>query len=114
MPSVAEALGALVSRKCLPERHRDRSKRFYQSFAWRRLRYQVLAKNALRNSGTAQCELCGTKAAAGAPLNVDHIVPLSKDWERRLDPTNLQVMCGPCNHGKLNRDDHDWRPEGGK
>jgi 5-methylcytosine-specific restriction enzyme A len=84
--------------------------RFYASVPWKRLRYKVLAANAARNGGTARCELCAAVAAVGAPLNVDHIVPLSKDWSRRLDPTNVQTLCGPCNHGKLARDSVDYRP----
>jgi 5-methylcytosine-specific restriction endonuclease McrA len=69
-----------------------------------------LAANAARNAGTARCELCAAVAASGAPLNCDHVVPLSKDWSRRLDPANLQILCQACNFGKSNRDAIDWRP----
>jgi 5-methylcytosine-specific restriction endonuclease McrA len=89
----------------------DVKQRFYASVPWKRLRYAILAANAARNGGTARCELCATQAAAGAPLHCDHVVPLSKDWSRRLDPANLQVLCGNCNHGKSNRDAIDWRPD---
>jgi hypothetical protein len=88
----------------------DIKTKFYASVGWKRLRYKALAANAARNGGVACCELCGTTAAPGAPLNGDHIEPLSKAWDRRLDPTNVQVLCGACNHGKLNRDAIDWRP----
>ena len=64
MTTVAEALAAIVDkaarRRNRPVKHRDRAQRFYRSFAWRRLRYVVLAENAERNGGIARCELCGT------------------------------------------------------
>jgi 5-methylcytosine-specific restriction endonuclease McrA len=82
---------------------RGRSQRFYASFAWKRLRYKVLAEQGGR------CQACGATARDGVVMNVDHIEPLSKCWERRLDKTNLQVLCGPCNHGKLNYEARDWR-----
>jgi 5-methylcytosine-specific restriction endonuclease McrA len=82
---------------------KGRSQRFYSSFAWRRLRYRVLSEH------DGRCQACGRGAVDGIVLNVDHIEPLSKAWERRLDPTNLQVLCGDCNHGKLNYEAKDWR-----
>lgn len=113
MTSVAEAAAAAMAKRTpkQPEKVRGRSKDFYASVAWKRLRYRILAENAGRNGGLARCELCSaTAVSSGGPLNVDHIDPLSKCWERRLDPTNLQVLCGPCNHGKLNGPAQDFRP----
>jgi 5-methylcytosine-specific restriction endonuclease McrA len=88
---------------------KDAKAAFYSSLAWRRLRYSALAANAKEHGGIAQCVLCATRAAPGAPLNGDHIEPVSKNWARRLDPTNVQILCEPCNHGKLNLDSIDWR-----
>jgi 5-methylcytosine-specific restriction endonuclease McrA len=86
------------------------AKWFYNSVAWKQLRYRTLAENARRQAdGKPRCELCGTGAEPDNRLNVDHIVPLSKDWSKRLDPTNVQCLCSRCNHGKLNRDDTDFR-----
>jgi 5-methylcytosine-specific restriction endonuclease McrA len=85
---------------------RGRSQRFYASFLWRKLRYRVLAEH------DGRCQACGRGAADGIVLNVDHIEPLSKNWERRLDRTNLQVLCAECNHGKLNYEARDWRVPG--
>jgi 5-methylcytosine-specific restriction endonuclease McrA len=82
---------------------KGRSQRFYSSFAWRKLRYKVLSEH------DGRCQACGRSAKDGVILNVDHIQPLSKAWERRLDRTNLQVLCGDCNHGKLNFEAKDWR-----
>jgi hypothetical protein len=75
----------------------------YESDAWRRLRYTVLREQ------NGCCQLCGRSRKDGVILHVDHIVPLSKDWSKRLDPTNLQVLCADCNLGKSNTDEIDWR-----
>jgi len=113
MVSVAESAAAAAAareRQPPPETHHTRAKRFYKSRAWRALRYRVLAENARRNGGVARCELCGRSRRDGAVLHGDHVVPLSKDWGRRLDPTNVQVFCESCNLGKSNRDTTDFRP----
>lgn len=78
-------------------------KGFYVSDEWRRVRYE-----ALRLHG-AVCQCCGTKAAKGNPLHVDHIKPRSKHPELALDINNLQVLCADCNLGKSARDQTDWR-----
>jgi 5-methylcytosine-specific restriction endonuclease McrA len=74
---------------------------FYSSYAWRNLRYIVLQKYGRK------CMLCGSEDR----ICVDHIKPLRKYWSLRLDITNLQVLCEPCNHGKGNWDETDWRPK---
>ena len=83
----------------------DVRKTFYNSPAWRRLRYVALRANRLKH-GQLTCVVCGTTQG---PWHVDHIVPLSRDWSRRLDATNLQVACKLCNLGKSNTDSLDWR-----
>lgn len=79
-----------------------RIKQFYLSYEWRRLRYFVL-----KNYGRV-CMLCGTTEGA---MHGDHIKPLRKYWELRLDPENIQILCEVCNHGKGNWDETDWRPK---
>jgi 5-methylcytosine-specific restriction endonuclease McrA len=74
---------------------------FYASYAWRNLRYIVLQKYGRK------CMLCGSTER----ICVDHIKSLRKHWSLRLDITNLQVLCEPCNHGKGNWDETDWRPK---
>jgi 5-methylcytosine-specific restriction endonuclease McrA len=76
--------------------------KFYRSPEWKQLRYMILAHRG------ARCECCGVTPAEGAKMNVDHVIPISRAWDRRLDPTNLQVLCGSCNQGKGGRSD-DWR-----
>lgn len=77
--------------------------KFYQSPEWRKLRYEVLREQGGR------CQLCGRSAKDGVVLHIDHITPLSKDWSKRLDKNNLQVLCEDCNLGKSNTDSIDWR-----
>ena len=63
------------------------------------LRYEVLKRDRI-------CQLCGA-TNEDERLQVDHITPQSKGGSN--DISNLQVLCAPCNRGKSNRDDTDFR-----
>ena len=82
---------------------------FYESWEWATLRMKALKANGGR------CECCGAGASdttvSGDPvrLHVDHIKPISKYWELRLEIKNLQVLCAECNRGKGAWDETDWR-----
>lgn len=76
---------------------------FLQSFEWSATRMM-----AFKQYGTA-CQCCGASPKTGAVLNVDHIKPRKLLPELALDIKNLQVLCGPCNKGKGNWDQTDWR-----
>ena len=78
-------------------------KNFYSTWAWVKLRYEVLAE------GDGRCVLCGRSKAEGTYLQVDHIKPLKTHPELALVKSNLQVLCGACNFGKGNWDKTDWR-----
>lgn len=80
---------------------------FYESFEWKRLRFEVL------NARGRKCECCGADNRA-AIIHVDHIKPVKKHWDLRLDPKNLQVLCGDCNHGKGTRYEIDFRADRAK
>lgn len=56
------------------------------------LRFQVLRRDGFR------CQYCGTSAAAGAVLHVDHIVPFSAGGD--TTESNLRTACRNCNLGK--------------
>lgn len=83
-----------------PQR-RVRSK-FYQSQAWRMLRYQ-----ALKLYGS-KCACCGRKPP-GVLLHVDHVKPVRNFPELALEIENLQILCEDCNIGKGAWDETDWR-----
>jgi 5-methylcytosine-specific restriction endonuclease McrA len=76
---------------------------FYLTKEWVRLRYRVLDLYG------PKCMCCGATPADGAKMHVDHIIPVSKAPERKLDITNLQVMCSACNWGKGADSQTDWR-----
>ncbi|HVX91213.1 MAG TPA: HNH endonuclease [Candidatus Paceibacterota bacterium] len=84
-----------------PKIKADKAARFYESYSWRKLRYEVL-----KGFGR-KCMLCGQDKGV---FHVDHIKPLRKYWELRLVKENLQILCEECNHGKGNWDETDWRP----
>lgn len=63
------------------------------------IRYDILARDR-------KCLLCG-KGPDEVMLQVDHIVPRAKGGSN--DPSNLQTLCAPCNRGKADRDDRDFR-----
>lgn len=44
------------------------------------------------------CQFCGKR---GGKLEVDHIVPFSRNLNLRLDPNNGRTLCKPC-HKKTN------------
>lgn len=82
--------------------YKNKAQAFYTSQEWRNIRYEVLKKY------NGKCALCGRSAKDGVVLHVDHIIPLSKNWNKRLDINNLQVLCEDCNLGKSNKDCIKW------
>jgi hypothetical protein len=78
-------------------------KEFYQTREWWTIRQQVLIKYK------AICQCCGATREDGVRIHVDHIKPRSLFPALELDISNLQVLCEPCNIGKSNLDQTDWR-----
>ena len=74
---------------------------FYKSDAWVKLRYEIL-KDA------DQCLCCGASKTA-ARLTVDHVKPMWKYPELKLNKSNMQVLCMLCNKGKGGLDETDFR-----
>lgn len=103
---------AKVERRSLTKAQRKETSRrqmFYESWDWKKARYQVLQKYG------PTCMLCGSTRqdldldGYKVRIVVDHIKPLHKHWELRLDPNNLQVLCHDCNKGKGAWDETDHR-----
>jgi 5-methylcytosine-specific restriction endonuclease McrA len=82
-------------------------RKFYRCRAWRAARYTFL-KTQPR---PLRCKCCGA-TAEHVRLVVDHIVAIKKDWGRRLDQANLQLLCNDCNLAKASDDSTDWRTFG--
>lgn len=83
-----------------PKYSRNGYRAMLESREWMEMRVRVLLHHGRK------CCLCGD---GNAVIQVDHIVPASVDWSRRMDFSNLQVLCRPCNLGKGNRYSEDWR-----
>jgi hypothetical protein len=77
-------------------------KSFYQSWEWKKLRYEVLKERG------GKCQCCGATLENGARIVVDHIKPIRHFWHLRFDKTNCQVLCNDCNMGKASDDMTDW------
>lgn len=74
--------------------------RLKDSYVSDSLRYKVLKES------DGRCTLCGATKKE-RPLDVDHIIPLSKGGKTTID--NLQVLCSKCNRSKRNKDNTDFR-----
>jgi 5-methylcytosine-specific restriction endonuclease McrA len=86
-------------------RKSDRFAAFYKSRAWRAARYKFLREQPR----PLRCSCCGA-TAADTRLAVDHIVPIKRDWSRRSDQSNFQILCAvDCNLAKGSHDQTDWR-----
>jgi hypothetical protein len=82
------------------------SKEFLQTPEWKRARYDAL------RASDGRCQLCGRnkhQLPPGEHLNVDHIKNRRDNPQFALDVRWLEVLCHPCNEGRGNRCDRDWR-----
>lgn len=57
-----------------------------------RLRYLILKRDGYK------CQICGRTQEDGVKLHVDHIIPVSKGGETKME--NLRTLCEDCNLGK--------------
>jgi 5-methylcytosine-specific restriction endonuclease McrA len=89
--------------KCTLAPSQDEIDAFYQSWEWKRLRYDFIKDRERR------CQCCNASAADGVKIVVDHRWPVRRYWDLRLDRSNLQLLCDDCNMGKGSRDTTDWR-----
>lgn len=81
-----------------------KAQELYKSKEWRSLRVNIIEDQKGR------CQMCGRSYKDhGVVIHVDHIIPLSIDWSKRLDKNNLQLLCEDCNLGKGNHYKTDWR-----
>lgn len=70
-----------------------KAQEFYQSKQWRALSKRHKQQNPL-------CLHC-LEYGLTTPADVaDHIIEIRDDWEKRLDPSNLQSLCHACHNTK--------------
>ena len=102
--TLAQAEAAEQERAARKEPSDKRIRSWYNSWEWKRARYNFILKNKER-----KCACCNATAAHGERMVVDHIKPVRKFWHLRTDPNNLAWLCDSCNRGKGSHDETDWR-----
>jgi len=86
-------------RKDLDRRRGTQTARGYD-FAWLQLRDWYRERHPL-------CERCESRGRLTPMRDVDHVIPFhGRDDLRRLDPDNLQSLCGQCHREKTIEDRH--------
>lgn len=86
----SEIRKSLPDTNFIPEPARNE---LFKSEDWKFARAFVLRRDKYT------CQHCRAK---GVRLHVDHKIPITVDWSRRLDLLNLQTLCEDCNVGKSN------------
>ncbi len=66
---------------------------FYKTDEWKAIRELALAR---ANYLCVRCRLKGIYKKADM---VHHIVPIKKDWSKRLNLNNLEPLCDACHNG---------------
>lgn len=72
--------------------------RFYHSASW------IKCRDYIRIRDNGLCQHCLPKKLITIGIIVDHIIPLSIDWGKRLDESNLQLLCTSCHNVKTKED----------
>lgn len=81
---------------------------FYLSDKW------VIIKRFALNLFGERCMNCGMSqgfSKANNEIQVDHVLPRSKNEELSYDLDNIQILCKKCNHEKRNFTETDYRDE---
>jgi 5-methylcytosine-specific restriction enzyme A len=76
----------------------QQARAFYHSREWERLRQAALARDHYL------CQHCLQHNRITRATIVDHIVPISVDWSKRLLLDNTQSLCHPCHNRKTAED----------
>lgn len=74
--------------------YKEKYQDFYNSKEWRALRTWKFAE------ANGLCEDCRENGKIVVGKEVHHLVEISKDWSKRLDPDNLVLLCSDC-HNKI-------------
>lgn len=69
---------------------------FYSSKEWHDLRDAKFA------DANGLCEMCKADGVIEAGAEVHHIVPIEKDWSKRLDYDNLILLCS-MHHNQVHK-----------
>lgn len=66
---------------------------FYKTPEWEVARAMAMARDRY------QCVMCRARGVVTRATMVHHIVPVKKDWDKRLDLDNLMSLCESCHNG---------------
>ena len=61
---------------------------------WAKARREFMKNNPPNHQGYWECKRCGKWTDS---IEVDHIIPRSRDPSLRFEQANLQVLCPKCN-----------------
>lgn len=78
-------------------RNKDYAK-FYKSSAWKKVRDTIMKRNG------GLCTRCKQFDMITAADVVDHIIPISSNWDLRFTSVNLQPLCHSCHAKKTGED----------
>lgn len=84
------------------EKRNEKSKSFYNSRDWKRVRKAVLVRD------NYLCQYCLRDKKISKADVVDHVIPLLIDWSLRLDESNLNCLCHTCHNSKTQRDERNY------
>jgi 5-methylcytosine-specific restriction protein A len=71
---------------------------FFQSSAWRQLRYQCLRRDGWR------CSCCARSVRKRGESRVSHIEPRTQRPDLALVLSNLRTLCGGCDDDRRKRE----------
>jgi len=89
------------ARRVHPSRTEQAGRSWYQSAAWKQLRWAHLAENP----HCTECLASGKPQARCGGNVVDHITPHRGNWELFSNPANLQTLCSRHHSRKTCRED---------
>ena len=72
--------------------YNEKFSQFYNSSEWKILRNQKFY------NADGLCEICKKKKIIKQGKEVHHIIPIEKDWSKRLDYDNLILLCNDCHN----------------
>jgi hypothetical protein len=92
-------------KKFIPDNQQIRQ--FYESVEWSNLKKGYYQKCYRENM--YYCQQCG--CSNQTMMRVDHIRSVRYNWELRVDPNNIQILCFKCNREKKST---EYRATGAK
>ena len=78
--------------------YKEKYQDFYNSKEWKALRNWKFAE------ANGLCENCKKNGIVRAAREIHHIVPIEKDYSKRLDCDNLIALCSECHNSVHSRE----------